>query len=117
MSKGLVVIISGASSVGKGDIRDALLADKDLKLKRMSIVGKNRNVLRLLLETQYGEQIWAVYFGDADKFLEYYREKYGESEVEAAFYGKNNKILLQIVYYPEINSYNDSVQIVIRNYR
>ena len=32
MSKGLVVIISGASSVGKGDIRDALLADKDLKL-------------------------------------------------------------------------------------
>ena len=32
MSKGLVVIISGASSVGKGDIRDALLADTDLKL-------------------------------------------------------------------------------------
>ena len=32
MSKGLVVIISGASSVGKGDIRDALLADQDLHL-------------------------------------------------------------------------------------
>ncbi len=32
MAKGLVVIISGASSVGKGAIRDALLDDKDLKL-------------------------------------------------------------------------------------
>lgn len=32
MAKGLVVIITGASSVGKGAIRDALLADEDLKL-------------------------------------------------------------------------------------
>lgn len=32
MSKGLVVILSGASSVGKGDIRDRLLDDPDLKL-------------------------------------------------------------------------------------
>ena len=32
MSKGLVVILSGASSVGKGKIRDFLLEDKDLQL-------------------------------------------------------------------------------------
>lgn len=32
MAKGLVVIITGASSVGKGAIRDALLADQDLRL-------------------------------------------------------------------------------------
>lgn len=32
MAKGLVVILSGASSVGKGDIRDRLLNDEDLKL-------------------------------------------------------------------------------------
>ena len=94
-------------------------ADKDLKLKRASIVGKNRNVLRLTLESQYGESIAAVYFGDVDGFLDYYREKFGAGEVEAALSGKNNKIFLQIVYYPEINMYNgvESVQIVIRNYR
>ena len=94
-------------------------ADKDLKIKRASIVGKNRNVLRLQLETQYGEMVSAVYFGDAEGFLNYYRDKFGSLEVEAALLGKNNKILLQIVYYPEINSYNENenVQIVIRNYR
>ncbi|MBR2809147.1 MAG: guanylate kinase [Erysipelotrichaceae bacterium] len=32
MNKGLVVILSGASSVGKGSIREKLLADEDLKL-------------------------------------------------------------------------------------
>lgn len=103
---------------GKGNNKPQF-ADKDLKLKRASVVGKNRNVLRLQLETTYGEQISAVYFGDVEQFLDYYREKYGAAEVEAAFFGKSNKILLQIVYYPEINSYNgvESVQIVIRNYR
>ena len=94
-------------------------ADKDLKLKRASIVGKNQNVLRLTLETPYGERISAVYFGDVEGFLEYYREKFGTEEVDAAFSGRNNKIFMQIVYYPEINMYNgiESVQLIIRNYR
>jgi len=32
MKKGIVVVLSGASSVGKGEIRDLLLQDKDLNL-------------------------------------------------------------------------------------
>ncbi|MBQ6655440.1 MAG: guanylate kinase, partial [Erysipelotrichaceae bacterium] len=32
MKKGLVIILSGVSSVGKGEIRRLLLADPDLKL-------------------------------------------------------------------------------------
>ena len=32
MKKGIVIILSGASSVGKGEIRDLLLKDEDLKL-------------------------------------------------------------------------------------
>lgn len=103
---------------GKGNVKP-LFADKDLKVKNAAIVGRNRNVLKLTLETVYGENVAAVYFGDVEKFLDYYREKYGDAQVEAALCGKNNKILLQIVYYPEINSYNgrESIQIIIRNYR
>lgn len=103
---------------GKGNTKP-LFADKDLRVKRISILGKNQNVLRLTLETAYGENISAVYFGDVEVFLNYYREKFGNDEVEAAFLGKNNKILIQIVYYPEINLYNgmENIQMVIRNYR
>ena len=114
----LVRELSVLEPFGKGNSKP-LFADKDLKIKRMWILGKNRNVLRLILETVYGENISAVYFGDVEVFLNYYREKFGNDEVEAAFLGKNNKILIQIVYYPEINLYNgmENMQMVIRNYR
>lgn len=96
-----------------------LFADKDLKVKRAAVIGRNQNVLRLTLETVRGVLVTAVYFGDVEKFLDYYREKFGNDQVEAAFSGKNNKILLQMVYYPEINMYNgmENIQMVIRNYR
>ena len=103
---------------GKGNTKP-LFADKDLRIKRAAIVGRNQNVLKLILETIYGENVSAVYFGDVEGFLNYYREKFGNEEVEAALFGKNNKILLQIVYYPEINLYNgiENIQMIIRNYR
>ena len=103
---------------GKGNTKP-LFADKDLKIKRAAVIGKNRNVLKLTLETSYGAIVTAVYFGDVERFLDYYREKFGNDQVEAAICGKNNKILLQIVYYPEINMYNgiESIQLIIRNYR
>lgn len=103
---------------GKGNTKP-LFADKDLKVKRATVIGKNRNVLKLTLETSYGATVMAVYFGDVERFLDYYREKFGNDQVEAAICGKNNKILLQIVYYPEINMYNgiENIQMIIRNYR
>lgn len=103
---------------GKGNTKP-LFADKDLKVKRATVMGKNRNVLKLLLETAYGSSVTAVYFGDVEQFLDYYREKFGNEQVEAAINGKNNKILLQMVYYPEKNMYNgmESMQLIIRNYR
>ena len=103
---------------GKGNTKP-LFADKDLKIRRAVIVGKNRNVLRLQLETTFGELVTAVYFGDVEAFLDYYGEKFGKDEVNLALEGKNNKIFLKIVYYPEINMYNgtESIQIIIRNYQ
>lgn len=103
---------------GKGNTKP-LFADKDLKVKRATIIGRNHNVLKLMLETSYGASVVAVYFGDVEGFLDYYRKKFGNDEVEAAICGKNNKILLQIVYYPEINMYNgmENIQMIIRNYR
>ncbi len=115
---GLVRELELLEPFGKGNAKPQF-ADKDLKMKRVAIVGKNQNVLKLQLETVYGETVSALYFGDVQQFLDFYREKYGEEEVNAAFSGKNNKILLQIVYYADINSYNgkESVQIIIKNYQ
>ena len=54
-----------------------------------------------------------------EEFRNFYSEKFGQAEMENAFLGRENRIRMQIIYYPEINEYNgmEQVQIVIRNYR
>lgn len=103
---------------GKGNQKPQF-ADKDLRISRAMVVGRNQNVLKLNLETAFGEKISAVYFGDVERFKDFYSEKFGQAELEKAFTGKNNDIRMQIIYYPEINEYNgmQNVQLIIRNYR
>ena len=103
---------------GKGNQRP-LFADKNLKISRATVVGKNRNVLKLSLLTEANQSISAIYFGDINSFLAYYEIKYGAKEVELAQKGKENGIRMSIVYYPEINQYQgiQSVQLIIRNYQ
>lgn len=103
---------------GKGNTKP-LFADKEIKIQRASVVGKNQNVLRLQLQTKTGGRVAAVYFGDVEKFKLYYEEKYGTQALEQAFMGRENPIRMSIVYYPEMNSYQgiESVQLIIRNYQ
>lgn len=103
---------------GKANVKPQF-ADKNLGINRAVVVGKNQNVLKLTLKTERGKSISAVYFGDVEKFREYYGRKYGENEVQQAFLGRTNGIRMSVVYYPEINRYqgNESIQIVIKNYQ
>jgi single-stranded-DNA-specific exonuclease len=61
----------------------------------------------------------ALYFGDAEEFLDHYREKYGDAQVEALFSGGRQDISFDFTYYPQINEYQgyQSLQIVISHYR
>jgi len=103
---------------GKGNTKPQF-ADKNIGIEHMYLVGKNRSVLKLQLRTESGGRISAVYFGDTEKFLAYYREKFGEQEVERALCGRENAIRMSMVYYPEINAYQgrENVQLVIKNYQ
>lgn len=103
---------------GKGNNKPQF-ADKNLSVARVSVVGKNQNVLKLNLRTEHGEPVSAVYFGDVEAWRAYYSAKFGTDEVDAAFSGRANQIRMSVVYYPEINDYQgmESVQLVIRNYQ
>ncbi|WP_022749870.1 single-stranded-DNA-specific exonuclease RecJ [Lachnobacterium bovis] len=85
-----------------------IFVDKNLKIRRMIVMGKNKNVLKLFLISEKGAEVTAIYFGDINEFEEYLIDKYGEEEVNNAFLGKNNKILISMVYYPTINAYNNN---------
>ena len=82
-----------------------VFADKNINIRRMLIMGKNRNVLKLAMETAQGYPVTGIYFGDVEAFLDYVREKFGEDEVNRALGGQTNKIQMSFVYFPKINSF------------
>jgi single-stranded-DNA-specific exonuclease len=87
---------------GQGNPRP-LFVQKELSVISPSVVGKNRNVVRMQLSDRSGCRIPAVYFGDADAFMDYVSDK---KEISA-------------VFYPSINTFRgvSSIQLTITNYR
>lgn len=87
---------------GKGNEKP-LFAAGNLVVKSARIIGKNANVLKLILEDGKGTRMEAVSFGDVEGDL-----KYIES-----------KERISILYYPEMNEYmgRRTVQLVITAYR
>ncbi len=114
----LVREFSVLAPFGKGN-SGPRFADKDLRVRRAYVVGRNQNVLRLELVTERGGCVFAVYFGDIGAWKEYYAAKYGAQELDRAFRGQENGIRMAVVYDPEINDYRgtEHVQLVIRNYQ
>lgn len=102
---------------GKGNVKP-VFADKGLAIMRAFIVGRNRNVLRLHLKGSDGVVTEGVYFGGAEEFLQYFRERFGDGEVEAALEGRENAIRFAAIYEPSVNDYNggNTVQAIIRKF-
>ena len=101
INRELVEEISLLEPFGKGNTRP-LFAQKGLQVLSSRILGKNRNVAKLQLSDHTGCVMEAVYFGEADEFIN-------------AVKGSNS---ISVTYYPEINRYQgrETLQIVIRNY-
>lgn len=87
---------------GKGNEKP-LLAAGNLLVKSARIIGKNANVLKLVLEDGKGTRMEAISFGDVEGDLEYIE----------------SKDRISVLYYPEMNEYmgRRTVQLVITAYR
>ena len=96
-----------------------VFADRNLKISRMWIVGKNQNLLRMNLISKQGRPLSAIYFGDIEAMQTYLMELYGTQEVDKAFHGRENNMQISIVYSPKLNTYKDSetLQFEIQYYR
>ncbi len=93
-----------------------LFAEKPVELLGFTIMGKNRNVLKMTLRGEDKSYIQAMYFGDIEELKENITEKYGSKQLDRARMGRDNDIRMAVTYYPQINTYNGktSVQIVVR---
>ena len=96
-----------------------LFADRNLSVKRMWVLGKNKNVLRMTMEPEGGQPVSVIYFGDIQAFQDYIVQQYGAKELEYALHGQKNEIRLSIVYSPKIDDYqgNENLQLEMKCYR
>ena len=77
-------------------------ARKGIKILSKSILGKNKNVVKMVLEDD-GTRLDGIYFCDGEAFFE---ELKGNNEID-------------IIYYPDINEYGgrESLQVIITGYK
>lgn len=79
-----------------------LFAQKNLRAVGIRVLGRNRNVAKMLLIDENGIKMDAVYFGEAQEFVDF---------VQA-------HDTISVTYYPEINVFQgrENLQVVIKNY-
>lgn len=101
ITENLVEELEVLEPFGKGNPKP-LFAEKNLKVIRPRIIGKNHNVLKFQVEDRLGNRMEAVYFGEAEACL-----KMMEESREMSF-----------TYYPSVNEYKGrrSMQITVVNY-
>lgn len=101
ITKELVEQISLLEPFGKVNVKP-IFAQKGLRVLDSNIIGKNKNVVKLKLLDPQGAIIEGIYFGEADDFMNFIREKDS----------------ISVTYYPEINRFRgrESLQIIIQNY-
>lgn len=96
-----------------------VFAEKPVELLGFSIMGKNRNVLKMTLRGEDAFPIQAMYFGDIERLKEDILEKYGREQLDRARMGRDNDIRMAVTYYPQINTYNGktTVQVVVKQFQ
>ena len=101
LSEGLIDQMEVLKPFGKGNERP-LFADKSLRIRNASLIGKNRNVLKMRLMDERGFCVDAVCFRDAADVYEKIKERDS----------------VTVSYYPTINEYQGrrSIQLVIRDF-
>lgn len=102
---------------GKGNSKP-LFADKNISVSRATVLGANKNVLKLRLLSN-NKYIDCIYFGHIADFEQYITDKFGEQELNKMYSGLANNVKLDLTFHIDINEYNGSrnVQLIMQNYR
>lgn len=96
-----------------------VFAQKDVHVIQGRILGKNRNVGKYLIKDAQGNEYDMIYFGDLENWHDFLCETFGKEELDKLYHGGNVEMVIQMIYYPDINVYQgrESLQIVMQDYK
>lgn len=102
---------------GNGNTKP-VFCGRHFAVNRAWIIGKNKNVLKMVLKDAEGNVSNAVCFRDIDGMLAMIKDEYGEEQMQNMLRGAGNNVDIALTFYPEINEYNGlkSVQLIVQNY-
>ena len=117
ISYDLIKDIAILEPFGKGNSKP-IFGEKEVTVVKASILGQNKNVLKLKIMMRNGIYIDGIYFGDIEEFENIFINKYGEDALNRLYNG-NSRVKLDMAFYPSINEFNGRVtlQVVVENFR
>lgn len=95
---------------GEGN-REPILTDLKVKTRKISILGKNKNVVRFDFLTIHNKEVVGILFSRVEEFLDMVREHRGEEYLMGLTLGNKDPLLLDILYSPQINQFNGRTNI------
>ena len=118
ISEDLIHQMEVLEPVGTGNPQP-LFAESRFRIRRLSIIGKAKNTLKMKINNASGTIMEALYFGDVQAFEQEARNICGDAEWECAQSGTQNRLLASFTYYPSVNEYmgRKTLQVMIQNYR
>jgi len=115
----LVDEIKSLEPFGKGN-PSPLFAEKGIIIERVYVLGKEKNVFKLLIRPEESyNKINGIFFDSSGYFKEAFLRAYDEVTYDRFLEGVLGDIKADIIYYPDINEYNGSItlQLVIKDIR
>lgn len=83
-----------------------VFAQRNVEIRSVRILGKNRNVLRLCLRPAPGKEVNAIYFGEPEDLFNAIEEKYDKITADGMRQGRAVRpVSLHFCYYPELNTW------------
>lgn len=107
----LIDLIGQMEPYGKGN-RRPVFGDKGAKIKKISLIGKEENILKLELDIR-GRNMEGIMFS-AEPTIEYLKEELGAKDFAQLIVGLPVENELDIAYYPEINEFRGEKNIQLR---
>lgn len=102
---------------GNGNAKP-VFAQKNIRVLQGKVLGRNANVGKYKIMDEQGYTYEMIYFGDMDNWHRFLTENFGEAEKERLYHEGSREIVIQIIYYPDINVYQgrENLQIVMQDY-
>ena len=95
-----------------------VFAQKNIRLIRGKVLGKNNNVGKYTVEDAWGGRYEMMYFGNMEVWHTFLEETFGAEEYNRLYQGGDCNIRIHVIYYPDLNVYQgrESLQMIMQDY-